>query len=404
VGSDLPLRLVSTLITSVLTLILSVCLVSANPLSAKVSKLLPKKIGAFQQATAVRPLQSLFNERPVSSDLFEVSETRTPGFIGGEVEYRAENGKRFLVELARFRRDSDAYSLLTIIAAATRTETGADDVLLDVQVGTASIRSQNGIAFFKGPTFVRVSSKELNGSSDALELARQLAESLERGDGEIPVLVLHLPDWQNAQKKVLYLSGFRSLQSVASDQPVLAALDSVRDADAVIAEYGQAKLIVIEFNTPQLAGDYDRLIVSKIRDLQAQNQPRPTSYRRVGNYGVFVFNASSEQAANELINQIQYEQVVQWLGDNPYWLKEAQRRYTETTLGVLIAVVKASGLTLVGCFGLGGLIGAILFASRRKRQATTQAFSDAGGMLRLNLDEMTPQTDSTRLLAGRNQV
>jgi hypothetical protein len=213
---------------------------------------------------------------------------------------------------------------------------------------------------------------------------------------------MHLPDWQNAQKQAVYFSGFLSLQPMVEDQPILAQLDSVRDADAVIAQYPQARLIIVEFNTPQLAGDYDRLIVSKIEELRNQNQPTPTSYRRVGNYGVFVFHAADAQAANDLIGQVKYEQVVQWLGDNPNWLKEAQRQYTETTLGVLVAVVKASGLTLVGCFGLGGLIGAFLFVSRRKRQASTAAFSDAGGMLRLNLDEMTPQTDPARLLPGQN--
>jgi hypothetical protein len=115
-----------------------------------------------------------------------------------------------------------------------------------------------------------------------------------------------------------------------------------------------------------------------------------------------VFDAPGEQTATELIDQVKYEQVVQWLGDNPYWLKEAEKRYAETTLGVLVAVVKASGLTLITCFGLGGLIGAILFNRRRARQTTADAFSDAGGMLRLNLDDMTPQTDPARLLSERN--
>ncbi len=170
----------------------------------------------------------------------------------------------------------------------------------------------------------------------------------------------------------------------------------------MVAEYGPIKLLLVEFNTPQLAGDNDRKVTSKLQELRKQNQPVPGSYRRVGNYGVFVFNAPNEQVSNELIDRIQYEQVVQWLGENPYWLKEAQRRYTETTLGVLVAVVKASGLTLVVCFGLGGLLGGLLFARRRAHQATNEAFSDAGGMLRLNLDEMTPQTDPSRLLADRN--
>ena len=56
---------------------------------------------------------------------------------------------------------------------------------------------------------------------------------------------------------------------------------------------------------------------------------------------------------------------------------------------MLVAVLKASGYAVVGCLGVGGLIGALLFTYRRSRQKDVTAYSDAGGMMRLNLDEMT---------------
>jgi hypothetical protein len=93
--------------------------------------------------------------------------------------------------------------------------------------------------------------------------------------------------------------------------------------------------------------------------------------------------------------------VVQWLGENPNILKRAQEEYVNTTLGVLVAVLKASGYALVACLGLGGLAGALLF-TRRRSQQNAEAFSDAGGMLRLNLDELTPETNPARLLSDRN--
>ena len=97
----------------------------------------------------------------------------------------------------------------------------------------------------------------------------------------------------------------------------------------------------------------------------------------------------------------QHEQVVQWLGENPNILKRAQEEYVNTTLGVLVAVLKASGYALLACLGLGGLAGALLF-TRRRAQQTEEAFSDAGGMLRLNLDDLTPETNPARLLRERN--
>jgi hypothetical protein len=147
-----------------------------------------------------------------------------------------------------------------------------------------------------------------------------------------------------------------------------------------------------------LAGDNDRSILSKIEELRTQGQPIPSAYRRVGNYSVFVFNAEDEQTAKALIDQVEYEQVVQWLGDNPYLLEQAQREYYQTTAGVLLAVVKASGLSLLLCLAAGGFIGALLFNRRRAQQRYAEAFSDAGGMLRLNIDEITPQTDPAKLV------
>ena len=64
--------------------------------------------------------------------------------------------------------------------------------------------------------------------------------------------------------------------------------------------------------------------------------------------------------------------------------------------------MKGSGLALVSCLALGGLFGGLLFIRRRAQQRTVEAFSDAGGMLRLNLDQMTPETDPAKLLGRGN--
>jgi hypothetical protein len=159
--------------------------------------------------------------------------------------------------------------------------------------------------------------------------------------------------------------------------------------------------LIVEFNTTQLAADDDKRIVARIQELWKLGQPAPTAYRKVGNYSVFVFDAPNDQTAKQLLDQVQYEQVVQWLGENPNIYKEAEKRYINTTLGVLVAVLKASGYALIACLALGALIGGLLFSYRRTQQKAV-TFSDAGGMLRLNLDELTAQTDPARLLRERN--
>ena len=221
-------------------------------------------------------------------------------------------------------------------------------------------------------------------------------------EDETPVLIQHLPPPEEVQKNAVFLKSFSDLDKLGLQQPVLSAVQSGGDADAALATYGPSKVLIIEFHTPQLAADNDRQIIARIQELWKLGQPAPTAYRRVGNYSVFVFDAPDEQTAKQLISQVKYEQVVQWLGDNPNILKEAERRYVNTTLGVLVAVLKASGYAALLCLGIGGLIGGLLFSYRRAQQKDVTAFSDAGGMLRLNLDELSTETDASRLLRERN--
>ena len=220
-------------------------------------------------------------------------------------------------------------------------------------------------------------------------------------DDDVRVLTRHLPPPEEAQKNAVFLNNFADLEKLGLQQPVLSAVQSGGDADAALANYAPSKVLIIEFHTPQLAADNDQRIIARIHELWKLGQPAPTAYRRVGNYSVFVFDAPDEQTAKQLIDQVKYEQVVQWLGENPNILKEAEKRYVNTTLGVLVAVVKASGYAALLCLGIGGLIGGLLFSYRRSQQKAV-AYSDAGGMLRLNLDEMTAETNPARLLRERN--
>jgi len=220
-------------------------------------------------------------------------------------------------------------------------------------------------------------------------------------DDDVRVLTRHLPPPEEAQKNAVFLNNFADLEKLGLQQPVLSAVQSGGDADAALANYAPSKVLIIEFHTPQLAADNDQRIIARIHELWKLGQPAPTAYRRVGNYSVFVFDAPDEQTAKQLIDQVKYEQVVQWLGENPNILREAEKRYVNTTLGVLVAVVKASGYAALLCLGIGGLIGGLLFSYRRSQQKAV-AYSDAGGMLRLNLDEMTAETNPARLLRERN--
>ena len=386
-------------LSSILLLLVMVCggtlVATAKVTSEEVAKLLPRQIGVFHLNGPPRQHQSLVKDGD-SDPRFLGDPAGLPGFAGAEAEYVSPKGEVFQLELVHVERDSDAYSLLTILARNAR-DAGAT-VHLSRSLGTAGFSTTGRVAFFKGRSLVKITNPEGGADESLNTLAKLFADRLERGEGDVPVLVKHVPQWESAQADAVYLAGFRSLKGAIPNQPVLEAITSEGDADAVLTTYGNAQFLLVEFNTPQLAGDNDRAITAKLNELRQQGQPIPTSYRKVGNYSVFVFNAASEAEAKNLIDQVEYAQMVTWLGNNPYLLEQAQKDYYETTAGVLVSVVQASGLSLLACLGIGGLLGAALFNRRRAQQRAAEAYSDAGGMLRLNLDDITPQSDPPRLL------
>ena len=367
-------------------LALLVSSVAAETSSAELLPLFPERIGSYKRLGP-----------PRVPDTTEAGRVWDKAGASTVLEGLAEYSGGLRVQVVRFHQDADAYTALTMEAAAARSRNPNLQITNDY--GTAGFSDGNGLTFFKGVQLVKIEgAPSKNVSSNLSELATLFSETLDKGEGEIPVLIKHLPEPDEASKKAVFVNRFPSVQFLTPNQSVLSVVQTDRDADAAYVELSSGKVLVVEYHTPQLAKENDDRIIAKIRELWTLGQPAPIGYRRVGNYSVFVFDAADDATAKQLIGEVKYEQLVQWLGRNPYIYQEAERRYVETTLGVFIAVVKASGFALVGCVGLGGLIGALLFTRRRAQQRAQDAYSDAGGMLRLNIDELTPETDPARLL------
>jgi hypothetical protein len=366
--------------------------VCADTPPLEISKALTMDVGSFHQTKPPKPSDLLRRQGFIEAteEAKALSSANTSQVF--EAEYASANGEKFDVLLARLQTDSEAYSLLTLTARRIKSFTP----MKIGDIGTADFVDDRGIAFFQGANFVFVQAQQSD-SSKAIELARLIAAQLDKGEDEIPVLAKHLPDSPHALQNAVYIVRYEALRHNLSGAPVLDAVNFDGGTEAVTADYGQAQLLIIEFTTPQFSIDNDSRIWTKIAELKSQSLPAPTAYRRVGNYSVFVFNAPDETTANSLIEQVKYEQVVQWLGDDPHLYDRLQKYLTQTSANVLVAVLKSSGLSLVLCLGLGGLVGALLFRHRRAQRAA--AFSDAGGSIRLNLDELTGPQNTGRLLS-----
>ena len=377
------------IVAAFLALLFVPALADQTLIAEEAASVLPDKVGDFRaQGKALSSEPGLFGiKAPEDSGVYSAA-MRT---------YLSAKGGTFVLTLIRARNEPAAYALMTRYAAELRSK-GQSPLKTD-RVGTAGFATPERIVFFKGTALVSVTAQaSRKGQEQLVDFARSVADSLKSEENDIPALVKHLPDWETAQERAIYAISKQALQEAAGNQVALEAVDFTGGAEAVTATYDSSRLVIVEFSTPQLSIDNDTRITARLKELRDAGQPVPSAYRRVGNYSVFVFGAPDEQAAGQLIDRISYEKVVQWLGDNPRAWDRLEKEFNETTGGLIVGVIKASGFAALLSLAVGTVLGGLVFMRRRAQAATTDKYSDAGGMLRLNMDELTPQTDPSRLL------
>lgn len=221
------------------------------------------------------------------------------------------------------------------------------------------------------------------------------SQEVSEEDG-VPVLIKHLPDWENARNRATFTNNVEDLKKALGTRTVFDLIDFTGGTEAVTAPYDAGKLLIVEYVTPQASIEADNLFKQKL----AENPTNPpTFYRRIGNYNAFVFDAKDEVSANALLDQIKYEKTVQWLGEDPNYAQKVERYLARSTadlfISTFIAIASTLGLTVL----VGITAGLVFFRIRDQRRAATAAFSDAGGMVRLNLDEINSQPSTDRLLS-----
>ncbi len=202
----------------------------------------------------------------------------------------------------------------------------------------------------------------------------------------IPVLIKHLPDWENVRNAATFTSNPQELKNTLGNRPVIDLIDFSGGTEAVTATYPAGKLLIVEYTNPQASSSADAMFQ---QHFAGTPQTSPVVYRRIGNYNTFVFDATDETAANSLLDEIKYQKIVQWLGEDPYLLQRLERYFVTTTRDIFISTV----LWIVGGIGIsifaGIVAGFVFFRFREQKRATRTAYSDAGGLTRLNLDGLS---------------
>jgi hypothetical protein len=228
----------------------------------------------------------------------------------------------------------------------------------------------------------------------AAQSSKSPGKPLEVSDGDgLPVVLKHLPEFASVQKDSRFINSDAELRKAVGERPVLKTIDFSAGTEAAFAPYPAGKMLIVEFTNPQSSIDVDSSVLQMITQAP---ETAPTAYRRVGNYNVFVFDGPDQAAASALIDQVKYEKMVQWLGDDPYMLKRLQRYMFSTTRDICISTLEV----IVGGIFLSILIGIVAgflyFRYRDNKRIASAAFSDAGGLTRLNIDELTSQIPADR--------
>jgi len=224
--------------------------------------------------------------------------------------------------------------------------------------------------------------------------AQPKSQEISDEDG-IPVLIKHLPNWENVRTQAVFANKTDDLKKVLGSPLILDQLEFIPGTEAVTAKYDAGTLVIVEFSSPQLSVEAD----SKITQfLAASGQNSQIIYRRIGNYNAMVLDAANPGAATALLDQVKYEKNVQWLGENPFMYRRAERNFVVTTsdifLSTVVVIVLGMGLSILG----GTLGGIVFFYLREQKRSTRSQFTDAGGMTRLNLDGFTPDIAPSKLL------
>lgn len=207
------------------------------------------------------------------------------------------------------------------------------------------------------------------------------SQEVSDSDG-VPVLLKHLPDWETVKGQAKITNSIDEVRAEFGNAAVLSGIDLNGGAEAAYASYGDSRLLLIEYPTPQGSVAADAAIQSKLPETPG------AAYKRIGNYNALVFGSDSA-AAEALLGKIEYGKSVQWLGEDPFYLDRFGRYVALTGRDVAISTI----LFILGIFAtaimIGVGVGYAFFRVRENERAHRTAFSDAGGLTRLNLDELS---------------
>lgn len=382
--------------------------VVAQALPGALSKLLPDTLAGVKATTELKQISGdgLVNFVADKAPIYQEY------FVGAAVS-REYAGAR--VDVFETRNQFAALGLFQSIGGASKTNAGSE-------VGSGSAQLDDGILFWKANFLARVSGQNSNSSrgTHALysSLARAVANAIASSNAAVtrPPLFDSLPSSLPGANLVLnsqrYFLGPESLKGYLPRGSEM--FQFVGDTEAVAAQYAKVEasntavgpghtpdshaakstgvaatvptdspvtLVIVECHTPEFATDELARVTSYVGSL-SESEREQIVFKRTGNYIIAAVNAGDREFAEGLVNSVEYPYTVKWLR-NPLWPTNDPFQ-AQKAAEMLLSTFGLLGLILMTVLAGGTIFGASVFLKRRKRQQ--EVFSDAGGMLRLEID------------------
>lgn len=290
--------------------------------------------------------------------------------------------KKILVEIHRMKFPSGAFGLFTFYRYSHKDDRQS---------------------FHVGRYLISISGK--NAQPDSLNstiefLRKELSQQTSSNDEDrLSPLPSHLPELNKKSDSEIYLIGPTAISRIQEFADLKDVINFDGGTEAVAADYhhssGVMNLLIIEFHTPQLATEGFARFQNHFSQIAEEKKTR-IRHKRIGNYVVWAVNVADSSLADQVISQIKYNPSVSWEGKrlsdiplafrppDPVAIEEA----SQTAL-MLIRTFYWVGLMLLGAIFFGVITGGSVFywkRYQRRKQGIDDVFSDAGGSLRLNLD------------------
>jgi uncharacterized protein DUF6599 len=377
--------------------------------SRSLLSLLPDKLAGIKATTDIKQLTRETVAELVGDKAAVYQEYRVTSAAS-----RTYSGVR--VDVFETQNQFTAFGLFMFNSGASR----AKPIEQEEQVGSNGAQVGGELIFWKGNFFVRVSGanqKPTRGNSAVREgLARAVAAAIASNPvASRPPLLNSLPAASLIPQSQQYFLGSESLNACVEHGREM--FEFAGDTEAVMGQYAQTelpngaasperapdqtpanrgsaqgsasptpdstlKLLIVECHTPQFATDAMERVSNYVSSLPETEQQQ-IILKRTGNYVIEALNVRNREFAEGLINSVQYPYTVKWLR-NPLWPTNDPFRM-EKTANMLLSTFGLLGLILLTVLVVGSVFGTTIFLKRRKQQR--EVFSDAGGMLRLDIDQ-----------------